>query len=194
MNDKAKKVWPEGTAVDFAFWKSHDLWMICDAAAIVEGYDPRCFILKSADPAYSNPEAPKFAINDVPGVHTRTERIAVMAKNGLIKSYKDGVNDEASMFWYVEPREIMERYGLLEETGEKIKLGCSHRTAAIIIKALLYEAGIGELAESKPTEAKVKDYAKDLLDRIAALNEEHKGISAKTLSNFLRSIMDTEKI
>ncbi len=195
MNDKAKKVWPEGTAPDFDFWMRRDLWMICEAAAIVEGYDPRCFIqcfiLGSADPAYSNPDAPKFAINNVPGVHTRMERMAVMAKNGTIKSYKDGTNDDVPMFWYVEPGEIVERYGLLEETDEKIRLGCSHRTAALIVKALLCEAGIGELAEGTPTEAKVKNHAGGLLDRIAALNED-KGIGAKTLSNFLRSILKTQ--
>lgn len=98
------EMWPQGHGVDLDFWDDQDLWHLCDAAAIALGIDPRITYSSATDPAFQG--GPKLAENQIPGLITKIENLCVMARNGMLPVLKDGVNDDAPMWWQVRPADF----------------------------------------------------------------------------------------
>lgn len=110
MFEALDRVYPDGAGLDAEYWQSRRLWMICDAAAILLNIDPRVFQESKIEADQKPPGAPQWAIEWVPGFHQLIEEIVVMARNGAITRYLDGVNDHVPMFWRVLPDEVRSLY------------------------------------------------------------------------------------
>lgn len=99
--------WPNDMNVDSEYWDGQLLWMLCDAAAISKGIDPRVFLSEDASGDCFHKRGPKCAMNEIPGFRNYLNHIVTLAKNNAFKTQKDGVNDDVPMYWCVLPSDFL---------------------------------------------------------------------------------------
>lgn len=139
---RLNEIWPEGHGVDREFWDKQKLWLLCDAAAITLGVDPRVYYDDRGTIDRSFHGGPKLAANSIPGLPNEIENLVIMAINGrlpVLNAHTDEDEDKAN--WCIRPADYWAAIGMdLKSVGNGTEVNPKRKTTYLRIIAALCAA------------------------------------------------------